>query len=425
MAGMVGAGKGVVLEVTGRRATVLTAGGEFVRVPVAARGWRAGDEVSLPLPAPSTAREHPAATWAGAARRPRLAWAAAAAAVAVLVAFAVVGRPPVAPAPVALAYLSVDINPSVELGVDSDGTVAWARGLNEEGKALVRGAGLRGDAVPDAVAEVVDRACARGYLGGAGPHAVVLAGALSASAPAGGGGPDIAALVGAAGEAVGKALRARGAAGTTTAAIAASPGLREEAERLGLSVGKYAVLLTAQKAGLVLDPARLGAIGIGRAIQEAGGRPEDILGQASEEKDYSSLHQSFKESRGRWQDNKAGQGQGQGEPQGQGQGQGKDHDKTGGQGKEPGQPGSPGGDATGNGKDGTPGDKDQGDKGDGSAVSDGGAGDGAVSDGSAVSDGGAGDGAVSDDHGGDGGDREDRTGRRQSPATARRPRPCA
>ncbi len=62
-------------------------------------------------------------------------------------------------------YVSLDINPSVELVVDENGLVAGVRGVNEDGLVLLYNeSGIKGETVDDAVKKIVDISIEEGYL---------------------------------------------------------------------------------------------------------------------------------------------------------------------------------------------------------------------------------------------------------------------
>ncbi|TLS51421.1 anti-sigma factor domain-containing protein [Paenibacillus antri] len=174
--------KGVVMEVGERHAVVLTDSGAFVRLAKRGRTFAVGEEIPLP-----------------AARRglPRRAWYALSSTAAAALIFAMFlfsalpgGGPPVAtvpddlnkiavtetpsvdpgstdatppandpaPAPMPVAYVSIDINPSVELGLDAAGTVVKASGRNEDATELLDGLELVGLTLEAAVAQVMEAA---------------------------------------------------------------------------------------------------------------------------------------------------------------------------------------------------------------------------------------------------------------------------
>ncbi len=62
-------------------------------------------------------------------------------------------------------YVSLDINPSVELVVDENGLVAGVRGVNEDGLVLLYNeSGIKGETVEEAVKKIVDISVEEGYL---------------------------------------------------------------------------------------------------------------------------------------------------------------------------------------------------------------------------------------------------------------------
>src|SRR5690606_23345105 len=114
--------RGIVME-SGRRSTVvMTPDGEFVKI--SGSGWAIGEEISFEREARRQAR-----------RRSFLLTASAA--VILPVAFTVPGlqlydRPHVA------AYVTLDINPSVELGVDNNRGVVELHALNPDGETVIQ-----------------------------------------------------------------------------------------------------------------------------------------------------------------------------------------------------------------------------------------------------------------------------------------------
>lgn len=288
--------KGVVLEIRGNRATVLTPDGRFLRVRVPAEGWYPGDEV----------------TW-GRERsfylRPALVMACLL--VLLLVPAALAYRHFWALGPV-VAYVSVDINPSLEFGVDARERVCVARALNPDGEQILTGLRWRGRSLDDVLADVTLRAVEKGYVGGEGRGAILVTVTPVASRrggpppePAKGGSPPEAPAAPAAGapgagerpgpaalrerlpwgkpppdpvrvrdEAVRAASRVLEQRGVRAAVkgLAASAEVREQAERLNLSAGRLALYLVAREAGIevALEQFRTGPVA--EILYEALGR---------------------------------------------------------------------------------------------------------------------------------------------------------
>jgi len=73
-----------------------------------------------------------------------------------------------------LSYVSLDINPSVELGVNALGLVVTAEGYNEDGKAVLSGVKATGINVKKAVHTIVDSAAHKGFIENDGSTVVSL-----------------------------------------------------------------------------------------------------------------------------------------------------------------------------------------------------------------------------------------------------------
>lgn len=108
---------------------------------------------------PAIRAEHPART----ERRPaRPLTRRAAIALAACLAFAAVGVGGYAWAQAPCAYVAIDVNPSIELGINRLGNVASVRAYNEDGERLLQALDLDGLAYADAMAALEERL--RGYL---------------------------------------------------------------------------------------------------------------------------------------------------------------------------------------------------------------------------------------------------------------------
>jgi hypothetical protein len=136
--------KGIVLELERKHAVVLTRDGQFVRVPMRKQQWSVGEEVSVPAP-----------------RRLRRTVVAIASVCAAAVLFLLAmmpgfggfgGQSAVA------AYITLDINPSVELALNASDLVIAAKGLDEDGGALLSELALAGLPLETAANLVVEQA---------------------------------------------------------------------------------------------------------------------------------------------------------------------------------------------------------------------------------------------------------------------------
>lgn len=257
---------GVVMEITGKHVVLLTARGEFKRVRIAGRIPDIGDEISIPV----------------AHRRffnmPKAGWMAVAAAVILLVVASPLLTMFTQPPEVAVAYVSIDINPSVELTVGSRYHVLDARPFNTDGKKVLDELDLRGMQYEEAVSAIKQKAEELGYLKKTSGNTVVVSVAFLNDAET-----DL--------DLVGKSLIAAANSvfnddNIRLATINVPSKISEKARQKGISTGKYAVLIEAVTNGVPVTEENIQEKPITVAISEAGGQPEDIIGRAVSENQF-------------------------------------------------------------------------------------------------------------------------------------------
>jgi len=271
-----GTGRGVVLEVEGDSALVLAPGGEFRWVRLGEQPREPGHEVTFGRTVGRAAGWWPA-------MRPVVATAC-------IVLF-VLGLTPLwlEPGPVA-AYVSIDINPSMELGLDARGRVVEGIGLDPGGERLLAALGrCRGQAFEHVLSELVRLACAERLLGSGRDGTLVVAAVATD--------PVAEALLDRIEAAVrtveGKLRKDPGGDDVLVATLRTEPALRQEAAQLGLSAGRYAVLLHAQAEGLGLEVADVREKPLGQVIRQAGGSPAQVMAEADRPGSLEDLVQKF------------------------------------------------------------------------------------------------------------------------------------
>jgi len=274
----------MLLEVSGRTGIAMTPDGRFVRVRCG-YGDREGQEVRISTMAPARA---------GWRFRPSLAAAVFAVFLALLSPMAI-GRVLASGEPV--AYVTLDINPSVEFGVNRWDRVVSATPLNSDGAEILAELDWRGRLLADVVEDATVLASNLGFLSSGGGEVVVTAvpAALGQGIP-----PGLERQMARVREALQERLGAEGEGlpGVTVETIITdAASMREEAARLGLSVGRYAILLAAQETGLDLDSEDL-ETGIGKAIIDAGGHPGEVLREAHLNRKLSKLAEKFQRRNG-------------------------------------------------------------------------------------------------------------------------------
>ncbi|MBB6731076.1 anti-sigma factor domain-containing protein [Cohnella zeiphila] len=161
--------RAVIMSFKGSRAIVLAEGGRFMRVPRRPQ-YEIGDEIELePEEAAGDRRRAflPAAAW-----RKRAFLPAAACCAAVILLAASVWWPHTPPV---VAYVTLDVNPSLELGIDGKEKVRSLDALNADAEPIVAGiSSFKGKDVEEVTAELAQQLASRHLLHG-GTSEVVLA----------------------------------------------------------------------------------------------------------------------------------------------------------------------------------------------------------------------------------------------------------
>lgn len=178
----------------------------------------------------------------------------------------------------AVSFITVDINPSVELGLNTRGIVVSAEGLNEDGKQVLKGLQVIGKPSDTVVASIVDVAAEYGYLAPEKDNEIVINVSGECS--------DFSGVSDQTMEKITNVLDKR-SLNVQVNYLNTDLELRREANKIGLSAGKYAVLLEAQKEGFDVELQDIKELGIRKAINAAGGNPQKILKKAREEEDFS------------------------------------------------------------------------------------------------------------------------------------------
>ncbi|TYO97930.1 anti-sigma factor domain-containing protein [Desulfallas thermosapovorans] len=131
-----GPNRGLVMEVKKRSCIVLTGDGQFLEVSKPRKGAEVGQEISISRP---VFYRFKASYWAVASFLVvALAWLAFNSML-----------------PRAVAYVALDINPSVELGINGDNIIVSARGVDDDGKELLQRVNVMHDPLADGVQKII------------------------------------------------------------------------------------------------------------------------------------------------------------------------------------------------------------------------------------------------------------------------------
>lgn len=253
--------RGIVMNVYEQYAVVMTADGAFLRAPVHGKP-QIGEEIVFEEEYRETAERR--RTIKSVYRYP----GAAAIVLLLLLPMLLVMFRDAHPV---VAYVSMDINPSIEIGVDSDNRVRELHALNKDGESIVKGLSYKGIAVEQVAASLLERAKESHYLDVADKDIVITSMLVDGGGDAGN---DYEAMLSVK---IRETLIARLtelAAESITANITAlsiPAELRDEAAANGVSSGKMVVYLMAKDEGYDIKLEELKQQSIDKATASIGG----------------------------------------------------------------------------------------------------------------------------------------------------------
>lgn len=232
--------KGIVMEINGNTLIVMQPNGIFNRIPRGTREVEIGEEVSFSEEVLIKKRTF---NW-------RLV-SSLTAAVFLFVILAT-GLINFLPGSQVVAYISMDINPSIEVGIDQKEVVLEATGLNQDGENLISSITYKGKTLQEVAREILEAADdAKGSLGKS-EGDIIISSTLVGDKES----LDDELLAKDLKESVNRYLEAEHKDqmnGFTVTAFSVPNELREEAAVKGISAGKYAVYLNAKNQGTDLS----------------------------------------------------------------------------------------------------------------------------------------------------------------------------
>lgn len=243
--------RGLVMEKGDRTCVILTPDGQFRRVPLPAAGAGVGEEIEVTL----------------AEGRPRRAWLLVAS---LTLAVLLLGQFFLLSPARAVAYISLDINPSLQLAVDRKEQILEVTAMDEAAGQVVAGLDLRGRPLAEGLEAVLARAVQQGYLGKDRDGLVLLAVVPAREQR------EVPALADEVADLAMRTLQARSAPARVVAT--ALPGeARQGAVQSGLSPGKYALgqALAGEGKDIALD--QLKNMSLKEIEAEQGERIENLL----------------------------------------------------------------------------------------------------------------------------------------------------
>ena len=276
--------RGLVLEIQGDKIVVLTSTGEFKECKYKNQNINIGDEITVPTG--NFQRFIKSQSW--------LVTAAAAVFLILIIPFLIKSN---ATAGQTVAYLSVDINPSLEISLNKDLKVIKTKTLNSDANLIIKKINLSGLSAPDAIAKITDLAYENGFISQSKDNAIVLA-----VTPANNSFNPVN-FENSLKDATQEVLT-KDKIDAIVQTISTSPTIRKEAASEGLSTGKYALLLEAVDSGLNIKTSDLKKESISMAIKNAGGNINDIVTKVHNEKQLERLTENYKGKMKSSKDNK-------------------------------------------------------------------------------------------------------------------------
>ncbi|ARU63719.1 hypothetical protein CBW65_23860 [Tumebacillus avium] len=267
--------KGIVMQVANGKVIVMTKDRRFLNVPWA-DGMTVGQEIDVP--------DEVLTQTAGTGKAVPLPWykkswnttwkKTGVIAASVLLAVSVWTSTSLFSEPVAYAYVTVDINPSIELSIDNHKQVVTAVPLNDEGGLVLKGLALTGLSVEAAVGKLAEIARTQGYLDEKTEVIITASPAAAddeqkADLDLNQVESDLVAQVETLAQNTGAEVEVEG--------IVVSREVRDAAQDAGLSPGKYALYVAAVQSGIEVEIDEFKHESISKIVDKRGQELADVL----------------------------------------------------------------------------------------------------------------------------------------------------
>ena len=252
--------RGIVMSIHNKHAVVLTQDGQFIRAPLSGNP-QIGEEIEFEEAADKRAllnRLNQRFVYMGAAA-------------AMLLLFAVVLLYAHYSANQVVAYLTVDVNPSIEMGVNERGQVRELRALNDAGTNIIQDMAYKGHSVEEVATNIFERVRSSHYLDAAHKDIIITSAMLSGkSALDNNFGTMLADKIDGQLQAMLKAYLSE-SYNVNVMTLSVSVELRNAADANGVSMGKMAVYLMAKNEGYELELNQFKETSIDKITEPIGG----------------------------------------------------------------------------------------------------------------------------------------------------------
>jgi hypothetical protein len=243
--------KGIVLEIREQYLIVMTSGGEFCKVPAIDKPLAEGDEVEFTevMEASKTARPH--ASW----RR----WTYAAACVLLLITVLPLWNMVFASA---YAAVSIDINPSFEVEMDKQYEVTEVTALNQEAKEMLEDIDWKNRKITEVTKEILEEAREHGFLQKNHDVLIVPVGLKNPAAS-----QELIRMI----KQEVPALTKISTGELTITLMESTKEIREQAQKMGISAGRYALYDSLKRTNKDISPDKLRTLSISEVSSAIGG----------------------------------------------------------------------------------------------------------------------------------------------------------
>jgi hypothetical protein len=253
--------KGIIMSISGREAVILTRDSEFVKVALPEGEYGLGQEIE------AESKGSLVNKWLAYGGKK---WAAVAAVLLIAIVLPVITTT-VFLNNVVYAYVTLDINPSTEFSINGKERIIRVHPLNEEGAAVLEGSSLKGKDIEFGIEYFVKKACELGYASAEDEGAVVATTVIEKKKDNG--------LEDKITAAIDKTVE-ENKLNVKTGVLSATKEIKEEADKAGVSAGKYLIALQASDDQLEVNIEDVKESSIVSAISKAGGDLESILKRA-------------------------------------------------------------------------------------------------------------------------------------------------
>jgi hypothetical protein len=260
--------KGIVMQIADGQAIVMMKECEFRKIPLL-DGMAVGQEIEVPNQTTQTVRKKPLA-WFGTPLRKTGVLAAS-----LLLAVGVWGSQSLFAPQSAYAYVTVDINPSVEFSIDQKQHVVDVKGLNDDGQQVLSNLNVKGFPLIKAVESLTAAAKTKGYFNSNTEVIITASPAVSDDKLA----SDHMDLDKIENDLVAQVKTAATTPGSNVdvEGIRVSEQVRTAAQKAGVSPGKYAVYLNAQSNGIDVSLDELKGQSITKVVQAHGNTMSHVV----------------------------------------------------------------------------------------------------------------------------------------------------